>query len=243
MTEWGAVDDLYDNYLGNYYEAKLRPSEGYTAFREAKFAHNYLDLLAPHRAGTLLEIGPGMGEFLRFVTTKGNYTSARGVDYAPDCVEHCRGLGLDVEHISDLAPWLDQHQDEFAAIVMLHVLEHIPKTDTIDVLSTIRRSLKPGGVLIAEVPNAGNPWLSGIARYEDFTHQVGYTSGSLQFVMARAGFHDVSVRGVKVPWKSKYGPVRLASEVGNGITKVMTKLSAPRADHLLDAQIFAVATA
>jgi len=237
------VDNLYDNYLGNYYEAKLRPSEGYTAFREAKFAHNYAARLAPHRGGSLLEIGPGMGEFLQFATEHASFAQVQGVDYAPDCVAHCRSAGLDVAHIDALEPWLADHPAEFSTIVMLHVLEHITKDDVFDTLHAIRAALRPGGILIAEVPNAGNPWLSGVARYEDFTHQVGYTSGSLRFVMTMAGFSQVTIAGVKVPWKGKYLPVRAASEVGNGFTKVMTKLVAPRADHLLDAQIYAVATA
>ena len=134
----------YDNYLGDYYEAKLNPSEGYTAFRFAKFRHNYLDLLRPQQHGTLLEIGPGMGEFLTFVTGNAAFEHVQGVDYAPDCVEHCRDQGLDVVHIDDLERWLADHEGEFSAIVMLHVLEHIPKVDTIRVLGAIRRALRPG---------------------------------------------------------------------------------------------------
>lgn len=231
----------YDNYLGDYYEAKLNPSEGYTAFRFAKFRHNYLDLLRPQQHGTLLEIGPGMGEFLTFVTGNAAFEHVQGVDYAPDCVEHCRDQGLDVVHIDDLERWLADHEGEFSAIVMLHVLEHIPKVDTIRVLGAIRRALRPAGALLVEVPNAGNPWITGIALAEDFTHEVGFTSTSLAYVLKRAGFAATTVHGVKVPWSSRFLPVRLANEVGNGITRVMVRLSAPRADHVLDAQIFAVA--
>ena len=60
-------------------------------------------------------------------------------------------------------------------------------------------------------------------------------------MLKRAGFAATTVHGVKVPWSSRFLPVRLANEVGNGITRVMVRLSAPRADHVLDAQIFAVA--
>ena len=231
----------YDNYLGDYYEAKLNPSEGYTAYRFAKFRHNYLEVLRPRQHGALLEIGPGMGEFLTFVTEDASFDRVAGVDYASDCVEHCRAQGFDVAHIDDLATWLGHHEGEFTAIVMLHVLEHIPKADTIRVLSTIRRALRPSGALLVEVPNSGNPWLTGIALTEDFTHEVGFTSTSLAYVLKRAGFTSARVRGVKVPWSSCYLPVRVANEVGNGLTRAMVRLTAPRANHLLDAQIFAVA--
>lgn len=242
MDTTDTVNDVYDNYLEAYYEAKLRPSAGYTAFREAKFAHNYLAHFDARRGGTLLEVGPGMGELLRFATERAAFGEVRAVDYAPDCVAHCVQEGFDVEHITDLEPWLAEREASFDVIVMLHVLEHIPKGDVLRTLRTIRRALRPGGALIAEVPNAGNPWLAGVARYEDFTHEMGYTSGSLRFVLSRAGFASVDVAGVKIPWRSKYLPVRAAGEVGNGITKVMTKLVAPRSDHLLDPQIYGVAS-
>jgi 2-polyprenyl-3-methyl-5-hydroxy-6-metoxy-1,4-benzoquinol methylase len=235
------VTNSYDNYLGDYYEEKLNPSEGYTAFRNAKFRHNYLELLRSLDGRALLEIGPGMGEFLTFVAREAAFEHVRGVDYAPDCVAHCVGQGLDVAHIDDLEAWLGDQEGAFSAIVMLHVLEHVPKADTIGLLRTIRRALRPGGALVIEVPNAGNPWLTGIALAEDFTHEVGFTSTSLGYVLKRAGFESPTVRGVKVPWSSRYLPVRLANEVGNGLTRAMTRLAAPRADHVLDAQICAVA--
>ncbi len=234
--------DTYDNYLTDYYEAKLKPSAGYADFRFAKFRQNYLATLQGRVPGPLLEIGPGMGEFMEFARVEAGVGVISGVDYAPDCVAHCQTLGFDVEHIDDLQYWLTDHPATFSTIVMLHVLEHIPKNLTISTLEAIRGALVPGGTLIAEVPNAANPWLSGVAVYEDFTHEVGFTSGSLRFVVKKAGFSNVAVGGVKVPWRSRYAPVRAANELGNSLTRAMTRLSAPRADHLLDAQIFAVAS-
>jgi len=234
--------DAYDNYLTDYYEAKLKPSAGYTDFRFAKFRQNYLTALGRHPNGSLLEVGPGMGEFMLFAEREAGVGPVQGVDYAPDCAAHCQSLGLDVQHIDDLRDWLASRQSVFSTIVMLHVLEHIPKGETVATLAVIREALVPGGTLIVEVPNAGNPWLSGVALYEDFTHEVGFTSGSLRTVMTRAGFAHVVVAGVKVPWRSRYAPVRAANELGNTLTRAMTRLSAPRADHLLDAQIYAVAS-
>jgi len=67
---------------------------GYTAFRHAKFRRNYLELLQAHSRGTFLEIGPGMGELLQFVSAEARYPRLQAVDYAPDCVAHCRQLGI-----------------------------------------------------------------------------------------------------------------------------------------------------
>ena len=48
---------------------------------------------------------------------------------------------------------LQEHVEEFDLILMLHVLEHVTKDETIAFLQAVRGALKPHGKLVVEVPN------------------------------------------------------------------------------------------
>jgi len=73
---------------------------------------------------------------------------------------------------------------------MSHVLEHIPKDQTISTLSAIRSMLSDVGHFIVMVPNAQSA--TGVYwRYEDFTHHLLFTAGSLRYALLSAGFEKI----------------------------------------------------
>jgi 2-polyprenyl-3-methyl-5-hydroxy-6-metoxy-1,4-benzoquinol methylase len=78
---------------------------------------------------------------------------------------------------------------------MFDVLEHIPKTDIVDLLRDISRSLKAHGNLFIRVPNAANPFNSQIL-FDDFTHEVYFTGTSLRQVCSIAGYKNIAI----LPW-------------------------------------------
>jgi SAM-dependent methyltransferase len=98
--------------------------------------------------GTLLDVGSYMGLFLRAATDRG--WRCRGVEPDRDAWSHAvNTLGLDVS-------WGTLETVEFAphsfdAITMLQVLEHL--SDPRQTLQQVRELLRPGGVLMVEVPN------------------------------------------------------------------------------------------
>jgi hypothetical protein len=69
-------------------------------------------------------------------------------------------------------------------------LEMNPKEKCIDTLMAIRKMLAPGGSYIVMVPNAqshtGVYWM-----YEDFTHYLLFTAGSLTYALQSAGFNRI----------------------------------------------------
>ena len=94
-------------------------------------------------------------------------------------------------------------QRHTTCVVMLHVLEHVPKSETIRLLTAIRRSLAVGGRLLVEVPNMGDPLNGTYFRYGDFTHEVGFPEESLRYVLTQAGFREVEFLesiGATSPW-------------------------------------------
>lgn len=50
-----------------------------------------------------------------------------------------------------------EHARSFDLVVMRHVLEHTPSPAA--TLARMTQLLKPGGVLVVEIPNAGSPWM------------------------------------------------------------------------------------
>ena len=86
-----------------------------------------------------------------------------------------------------------QPQLKYDFIIMSHVLEHIPKSQTIQVLAHIREELlNEGGKLFVRVPNAQS-YTGCYWAYEDFSHCTLFTAGSLSFVLQNAGFRKCTL--------------------------------------------------
>lgn len=92
--------------------------------------------------GKALDIGPGLGEFLKF------RPNTIGADINPHNVKWCSSQGLDVRLMEiDKLPFDSQ---SFDSIIMDNVLEHIENPKKI--LSEIDRVLIKGGTLVIGVP-------------------------------------------------------------------------------------------
>jgi SAM-dependent methyltransferase len=86
-------------------------------------------------------------------------------------------------------------------VTMWHVLEHLH--DPLATLSQCRRVLKPGGVLMVEVPNVSS-LCSGIFRsywapLEAPRHLYQFTSATLRTLLVTAGFQVRRLRGIASP--------------------------------------------
>lgn len=97
--------------------------------------------------GNLLEIGCGAGNALK--TMKNHGWNVTGLDFDQNAVINSRKKGIDVY----LGSLMNQKFDDnsFDAIVMSHVLEHVP--DPVILIKEIYRVLKTDGVLISITPN------------------------------------------------------------------------------------------
>lgn len=92
----------------------------------------------------------------------------------------------------DLVDFLRAAKEQtFDVIVAFDVLEHFTKDEILDVLETIFRALKPGGLLLLHVPN-GEAIFSGKIFFGDFTHQTAFTAKSMHQVAAYCGFQSIN---------------------------------------------------
>jgi 2-polyprenyl-3-methyl-5-hydroxy-6-metoxy-1,4-benzoquinol methylase len=134
----------------------------------------------------VLDLGCGRGELLTVLREHG--VPAHGVDANRTVVEECREAGLDVS-AGDLVEVLASMPDgAVGAVTMFHVVEHLPLGVLADVLTECARVLRPGGLLVAETPNALNFRVAATTFWIDPTHVRPLHPELLRLLAERAGF-------------------------------------------------------
>ncbi len=131
-----------------------------------------------------------------------------GVDVSGDAVQKARGLGLDARVIDDAAA-LPFRDGSFDAVVCLEVLEHLFAPQL--VAAEIFRVLRPGGVLLATVPNVaywrGRVELALLGRFDPYGDDLSvvqpwgdphirfFTVGSLRRILRMTGYRPIIIGG------------------------------------------------
>jgi 2-polyprenyl-3-methyl-5-hydroxy-6-metoxy-1,4-benzoquinol methylase len=147
--------------------------------------------LPEDKKAPIADIGCGFGRLLRFFTKRG-YVNVRGVDISPEQVELARRIISSVE-LGDVIEFLRNHENEFALITALDIVEHFTKAEVLTFLDACRAALRPGGALILQTPNADSPWSFAI-RYGDFTHEICYGPQVLRTLVEIGGFGHFEAR-------------------------------------------------
>ena len=155
------------------------------------------------RRGRLLDMGSGLGFFVKAVAAQGQWESF-GCEISPAAAQYARGkLGLHNIVCSRLedAPFANE---SFQIITFWDVLEHLPEPDR--VLSTCYRLLGEGGMLFIRTPNVSaqilrsrfRGWLPGApveASYlKAVDHAHHYSERSICSLLERNGFSDIRLR-------------------------------------------------
>lgn len=193
--------ERFDNYLSAHL-SHLGSGQRFELRTDALRA-NYSRLLSDlDPSAAVLEIGPGMGELLALMRDTAAAAKVTAIDLSPEVVTWCSRLCENVLLVEDTAQFLRERESTYDLIILLHVLEHVPRSETIGFLSAIRQALRPNGRVIIEVPNMANPVNGLTSRYADFTHEVGFTESSLRQVLRMAGFGDIDIRPFRIPRSS-----------------------------------------
>ncbi|MBI1921524.1 MAG: class I SAM-dependent methyltransferase [Geobacter sp.] len=188
----GIVFDTRNVFDQHYYEhdrarqisdAKIRARQRNVAQR-VRLVDRFLN-----KNQTLLDIGCGEGLFLQAV--RGHVEKATGLEptqfYASYASEE---LKLDVRQ--GLIETVDFGKESFDVITLFHVLEHLD--DPAAALINLRSWLRPGGLLVIEVPNIESP----TARYRGPgweliipEHRFHFSPESMRFLLRKCGFEVV----------------------------------------------------
>lgn len=192
--------EIFDNYLTRH----LRMAgPGYKSLDEVNQFHlerlpRWIDQV--DKQACILDAGCATGYLLGLLHESG-YLNLVGVDLSAQLLREARlYLPETVQlHRSDICEFLARTSDDsFDLILFHHVLEHIPRENTIALLREFRRCLRVGGRLNVKVPNAGY-LMNGTMCYCDFTHVVHFNEVSLTQVLEQAGFAPERINFVLHP--------------------------------------------
>ncbi len=129
----------------------------------------------------ILEIGPGLGEFISYCSNNYKKSVIDIVDNDQSILFYNKEkysirktflIDKDVKEISNKL-------DDYDIIVATQVLEHIPVSQQISFISTLFKHLKKNGTLIVTAPNMANPFTL-CERYADITHTTGFTDNAMK---------------------------------------------------------------
>ena len=138
----------------------------------------------------MLDFGCGFGQLIMALKQSG-FAKVEGADINSAAIESLNARQVTVHNLTTDADFYKNNAEKYDFIIMSHVLEHIPKDEIINLLLLVKTLLIPGGKLVVMVPNAqsntGCYW-----AYEDFTHHLLFTAGSLYYVLKSANFSDIS---------------------------------------------------
>ena len=157
----------------------------------AQRQQDYLPMLPAVISTTapLVDLGCGRGEWLKVTRTEG--IPSLGVDSNTVCIAECQEEKLDVVQ-DDLLHFLTERTDaSVGTYTLFQVLEHLPFPVLVETLREMRRTLVPGGRVIAEVPNAKNLRVSAGTFWIDPTHQRPLFPELLLFLAKEVGFAQV----------------------------------------------------
>jgi SAM-dependent methyltransferase len=108
-------------------------------------------ITAYKKTGLFLDVGCGVGCLINCAKERG--FSSQGVEistWAAGFAREKTGLNVITGSLEEAA----YHSDMFDVVVVNHVLEHVPDPGTL--LREIRRIVKPDGLIVVGVPNAGS---------------------------------------------------------------------------------------
>ncbi len=181
----------YDRFyaeLSKYADEATGTGGGYQAWddRRLEVMARTIAEAVPDRDARIVEVGCANGGLLRWLVTLG-YRNVLGVDPAPACVRRAAevtGARALVGTLSDM-PAETLGAD---CVVLSHVLEHVQ--DVRGALNCMRETLRMGGVIYVEVPDATRYVEFPTAPFQDFNteHINHFSQHSLRNGLATVGF-------------------------------------------------------
>ena len=139
-------------------------------------------------SATCLDLGCGRGEVLWSLGECG-YRNLSGVDESAQQIDQAKRYLLPATLVCSNANQylkrLDAESLDF--ITAINFLEHLTRDELLGLLREARRVLRPGGSIVAMVPNAASPYAC-TTRYWDMTHEWAFTPNNFRQLAALTGF-------------------------------------------------------
>jgi SAM-dependent methyltransferase len=184
-------DLLHREITQSYYLTTASRGHSPTQGHYNRVADGLLRRLGPwmpkSRSARCLDLACGCGETLYMLERQG-FRDTAGVDLCAEEIEQAQAFIRGRLYCSDALSFLktaESHSFDF--VTALNFLEHLNKDSLLEVLRECARVLRPGGVMVAIVPNATSPF-GGMTRYWDITHEWAFVPNNLQQIARLTGF-------------------------------------------------------
>lgn len=187
MNEFSKV--FFEHYEAHY---KRNADELFRPLAEVMEFHldrlpRWLPLI--NKESRILDAGCATGYQLRLLHEAG-YTNLTGIDISQELTAIARDQLPESVPIrqTDIFEFLAAAPEAaYDAILFHHVIEHIPRERSVELLQLLHRCLSKGGYLSIKTPNAAC-LLGGYHGFGDITHVVQFNERSLLQVLELAGF-------------------------------------------------------
>jgi len=142
-----------------------------------------------HKSLRVLDIGCGNGEFLSLLRQHTKDLDCVGYEFSPEAAESARSRGYTVHD----GPFPQSviaagGRESFDVVCVFQVIEHI--VDPYSFISSIKKLVRPGGMLIISVPNADGPLRFFSDALTDIPphHVSRWCASAFRIGMPRLGF-------------------------------------------------------
>jgi SAM-dependent methyltransferase len=161
-----------------------------------EYVRRYRRFLPRDKTVAILDIGCGAGGILAALQSMG-YTRLEGVDLSSSQVEAAVARGVTGVTLAPAVEYLRERPAQYDFITALNVLEHQTRPELFELLDAIRLALRPGGRLMAVVPNAKGLFGAHV-RYADITHELSFAPTTLSQICAVTGFDPPAISEQRV---------------------------------------------
>lgn len=195
MDQKIAVDSPEHGYkLPDHWVLHERHGDELFAMLHAAYVHRAIQIIKSSGAKTVLEVGCGDGWNCGQMVESGLDVvgidwSVRGIAYATALVPKASFLQTDVRS----PEFLEKFPQQFDAVALIEVIEHIPPHDCVEAIRNIVKPLKRGGTFVLTTPSENFP-NNNPQHYQHFTEQKLRTmmsdAGSLSIVSIE-GYGDI----------------------------------------------------
>lgn len=195
-------------YSGDYFSGAVH-GFGFVNYEEDKTASSgylktylkWLESFGISKGSTLLDIGAANGFFVNMAKEHG-YIAA-GVELSNEAVEWAKKLGRNVTQSDAMQISVNE---KFDVITVLDVLEHLSEPQ--EFIVKIKENLKPGGILLINVPNIGSIFakISG-KSWHSFVppeHLFYFNKKSLTEILLRNNYEIVKIKSISKTFKLSY---------------------------------------
>ncbi len=184
--------------MGKYLDHLTQLSDFQTLRRKKEYFQYNFSSYITNKNNKILEIGPGLGEFVSFLNDK-KIKNITIIDNDKVVLNFVAKKYTIMKKLltNDLKSVKLENYD---LVLMMQVLEHIPVIKHGEIVKRLYKQLNRNGHLVIVVPNANNP-LGITERYSDIQHRTSFTTQSLLDLVNISGINkkNIEIKGFEIP--------------------------------------------